>query len=237
MTYLLCTQCAIPAVTPMATPMARQRKSAPPYGYLAVLELAAIARNSHAHEADTDAASSVTISNDASIPSSTENRILTGTVKANKLVGGDGDDEISGDPGYDRLLGEDDHDWLFGGDGKDMLFGNYGNDWLYVQAGDDILKGGAGYDFFRVTVGGDSNNGHDTITDFDVTATTGDIVRTSWQGGGATPSDLRAAGLALGTNTDGDAVLTDSTDTSIFYLTFEGIAQADLVEATHFDFV
>ena len=120
MTYLLCTQCAIPAVTPMATPMARQRKSVPPYGYLAVLGLAAIARNSHAHEADTDAASSVTISNDAKIPNPAENQILTGTVKANKLVGGDGDDEISGDAGYDRLygyagddrlLGEDDHDW------------------------------------------------------------------------------------------------------------------------------
>ena len=82
MTYLLCTQCAIPAVTPMATPMARQRKSVPPYGYLAVLGLAAIARNSHAHEADTDAASSVTISNDASIPNPAENHILTRTVKA-----------------------------------------------------------------------------------------------------------------------------------------------------------
>ena len=115
MTYLLCTKCAIPAVTPMVTPMARQRKSVPPYGYLAVLGLAAIARNSHAHEADTDAASSVTISNDANIPNPAENQILTGTVKANKLVGGDGDDEISGDAGYDRLLGEDDHDWLFGG--------------------------------------------------------------------------------------------------------------------------
>ena len=120
MTYLLCTQCAIPAVTPMATPMARQRKSAPPYGYLAVLGLAAIARNSHAHEADTDAASSVTISNDANIPNPAKNQILTGIVKANKLVGGDSDDEISGDAAYDRLygyagddrlLGEDDHDW------------------------------------------------------------------------------------------------------------------------------
>ena len=108
---LLCTQCAIPDVTPMATPMAKQRKSVPPYGYLAVLGLAAIAPNSHAHEADTDAASSVTISNDANIPNPAENQILTGTVKANKLVGGDSDDEISGDAGYDRLLGEDDHDW------------------------------------------------------------------------------------------------------------------------------
>jgi len=40
----------------------------------------------------------------------------------------------------------------------------------------------------------------------------------------------------LGTN-GSNAVLTDSTDTFNLYLTFEGIAQADLVEATHFDFV
>ena len=39
MTYLLCTQCAIPAVTPMATPMARQRKSVPSYGYLAAMAM------------------------------------------------------------------------------------------------------------------------------------------------------------------------------------------------------
>ena len=219
MTYLLCTQCAIPAVTPMATPMARQRKSVPPYGYLAVLGLAAIARNSHAHEADTDAASSVTISNDASIPSPTENQILTGTVKANKLAGGNGDDEISGDAGYDSLFSHD------------------GNDHLYGGAGNDILGGGEGADIYVIDIGGTADNGSDTITDFDVTATTGDIVRISWQGTGATPTDIAAAGLALGTNTDGDAVLTDSTDTSVIYLTFDGVAQADLVEATHFEIV
>ena len=38
-------------------------------------------------------------------------------------------------------------------------------------------------------------------------------------------------------NNDLLTVLTDSTDTSTIYLTFEGIAQADLVEATHFEFV
>ena len=79
-------------------------------------------------------------------------------------------------------------------------------------------------------------NRSDTITDFDVTSGTGDIVHISWQRGGATPNTLAGAGLALGTNCS-NAVLTDSTDTSIIYLTFEGIAQADLVEATHFQFV
>ena len=87
-----------------------------------------------------------------------------------------------------------------------------------------------------IAVGGNSNSGSDTITDFDVTATTGDKVHISWQGDGATPTTLAGAGLALGTN-GSNAVLTDSTNTSIIYLTFKGIAQADLVEATHFDFV
>ena len=199
MTYLLCTQCAIPAVTPMATPMARQRKSAPPYGYLAVLGLAAIARNSHAHEADTDAASSVTISNDANIANPAENQILTGTVKANKLVGGDVDDEISGDAGYDRLFGHDGNDHLYGGRGNDRLYGGNGIDHLYGQNGHDILHGNIGNDHLS---GGDGE-------DY----------------------------LYGGTNTDGDAVLTDSTDTSVVYLTFDGVAQADLVEATHFEIV
>ena len=179
MTYLLCTQCAIPAVAPMATPMARQRKSVLPYGYLAVLGLAAIARNSHAHEADTDAASSVTISNDASIPSPTENQILTGSVKANKLASGDGDDEISDDAGYARLFGHDGNDHLYGNSYNDRLFGGNGNDHLYGGAGNDILGGGEGADIYVIHIGGTADNGSDTVTDFDVTATTGNIVRIS----------------------------------------------------------
>ena len=146
MTYLLCTQCAIPAVTSMATPMNRQRKSVPPYGYLAVLGLAPIARNSHAHEAGIDAASSVTISNDASIPNPIENQILTGTVKANKLVGGDGDDEISGDAGYDRLFGGNGHDYLYGGRGNDKLLGGPGDDLIFGEAGSDAIYGSKGHD-------------------------------------------------------------------------------------------
>ena len=106
-------------------------------------------------------------------------------------------------------------------------------------AGNDTLTGDIGIDTFVISVdgtGANTLNGSDTITDFDFTAATGDIVRISWQGGGDAPSDLAGAGLALGTN-GSNAVLTDSTDTSIIYLNFEGIAQADLVEADHFEFV
>ena len=211
MTYLLCTQCAIPAVTPMATPMARQRKSVPPYGYLAVLGLAAIARNSHAHEADTDAASSVTISNDANIPNPAENQILTETVKANKLVGGDGNDEISGDAGHDRLFGHDGNDHLYGNYYNDRLSGGKDNDHLYGGRENDRLYGGNGIDHLY------GQNGHDILH--------GNIGNDHLLGGAG--DDVLYGGdgedyLYGGTNTDGDAVLTDSTDTSVIYLTFDG---------------
>ena len=96
--------------------------------------------------------------------------------------------------------------------------------------------GGEGADIYVIDIGGTADNGSDTITDFDVTSGTGDIVQIAWQENSPAPSTLAAAGLALGTN-GSNAVLTDSTDTSIIYLTFEGIAQADLAEATHFEFV
>ena len=142
--------------------------------------------------------------------------------------GGGGSPVITGTAGADTVTGTAGADTINGGAGSDVLNGGAGN---------DILGGGEGADIYVIDIGGTADNGSDTITDFDVTATTGDIVRISWQGTGATPSDIAAAGLALGTNTDGDAVLTDSTDTSVIYLTFDGVAQADLVEATHFEIV
>ena len=151
---------------------------------------------------------------------------------------GTGDnDMIYGRDVDDYLVGWNGNDFLYGYAGNDSLYGTNGDDTLFGGAGNDILGAGEGADIYVIDIGGTADNGSDTITDFDVTATTGDIVRISWQGTGATPSDIAAAGLALGTNTDGDAVLTDSTDTSVIYLTFDGVAQADLIEATHFEIV
>ena len=151
---------------------------------------------------------------------------------------GTGDNDIIyGSDVDDYLVGWNGKDFLYGYAGNASLYGTNGDETLFGGAGNDILGGGEGADIYVIDIGGTADNGSDTITDFDVTATIGDIVRTSWQGGGATPSDLEAAGLALDTNTDGDAVLTDSTDTSVIYLTFDGVAQADLVEATHFEIV
>jgi len=166
------------------------------------------------------------------------NDILSGKWGDDGLNGGDGNDKLRGGKGNDTLNGGNGRDNLHGGAGNDILGGGAGRDTLNGGAGDDTLTGGAGRDTFVISVdgtGANTLNGSDTITDFDVTATTGDIVHISWQGTVTAPSDLAGAGLALGTN-GSNAVLTDSTDTSIIYLTFEGIAQAEL-ETTHFEFV
>ena len=155
---------------------------------------------------------------------------ITGTSVADSLKGSSEANTIRGEGGNDLLTGGDDNDWLYGEAGNDRLDGG---------AGDDTLTGGIGKDTIVISIdstGANTLNGSDTITDFDVTSGTGDIVQIAWQENSPAPSTLAAAGLALGTN-GSNAVLTDSTDTSIIYLTFEGIAQADLAEATHLDFV
>ena len=47
-------------------------------------------------------------------------------------------------------------------------------------------------------VGRNSNSGSDTITDFDVTASTGDKVQIDWRETADAPADLAAAGLHWG---------------------------------------
>ncbi|NQV23898.1 MAG: hypothetical protein HQ518_05965 [Rhodopirellula sp.] len=67
------------------------------------------------------------------------------------LLGGDGDDQLSGS---DTAA-----DVLRGGAGNDQLAGFGGDDLLFGDEGDDLLNGGAGHDTLR---GGD---GLDTVTD------------------------------------------------------------------------
>ncbi len=71
------------------------------------------------------------------------------TLTADKLVGGDGNDTITAGSGADQLGG---------GAGNDNLDGGGGNDTLYGAAGNDILVGGDGSD--RI----DGEGGLDTIT-------------------------------------------------------------------------
>ena len=71
---------------------------------------------------------------------------LSGHTGNDTLKGGSGRDSLSGGSGNDSLFGNDDQDSLNGGDGNDLLTGDAGNDTLDGGAHDDTLDSGAGSD-------------------------------------------------------------------------------------------
>lgn len=89
---------------------------------------------------------------------------ITATNAATRTYdGGDGNDVLNGGSVADNLIG---------GSGDDTISGGGGNDTIVGGAGADSLTGGAGSDRF---VFNNATEGVDTITDFDPTATTGDL--------------------------------------------------------------
>ena len=76
-----------------------------------------------------------------------------GTTGNDTLVGGSGDDHLSGGKGNDFLVGGAGQDVLRGGQGDDILIGELGNDVLHGGRENDILLHSAG-------------DGQDTITGF-----------------------------------------------------------------------
>ena len=72
---------------------------------------------------------------------------LTGDDDDNRLDGGAGDDLLSGGLDGDALIGGDGNDTLDGGDGNDLLEGGAGADTLDGGTGVDTLQGGAGDDY------------------------------------------------------------------------------------------
>ncbi|MGI2034674.1 DUF5801 repeats-in-toxin domain-containing protein [Rhizobium panacihumi] len=66
--------------------------------------------------------------------------------QADHIVGGDGDDWISGLGGDDRLEGGNGADTIWGGDGNDRINGGSGDDILYGDAGEDRIYGSDGND-------------------------------------------------------------------------------------------
>lgn len=98
---------------------------------------------------------------------------LAGTSGDNTLEGGAGNDFLGGAGGDDVLKGGSGNDVVLGGAGEDSMSGGSGNDTLNGGAGDDRIyggltgddqmTGGLGADTFVFNAGG----GHDTITDFD----------------------------------------------------------------------
>lgn len=74
------------------------------------------------------------------------NDTLTGDINNNKIDGGAGRDILTGASGADSLLGGAGDDNLSGGAGDDNLTGDVGNDTLNGGAGSNVLNGGAGDD-------------------------------------------------------------------------------------------
>lgn len=79
------------------------------------------------------------------------NDLLTGTDGADDLAGGGGNDTLHGMEGDDWIFGDDTYDpagndVLYGGEGSDTLAGNGGHDTLNGGDGDDRLFGGEGDD-------------------------------------------------------------------------------------------
>ncbi|HEY7120881.1 MAG TPA: C2 family cysteine protease [Tepidisphaeraceae bacterium] len=78
------------------------------------------------------------------------NDTITGSSADNVLFGGAGDDVIRGMDGNDTMEGSLGNDSIFGGDGDDSMSGGVGDDTLVSIGGGqaDSLSGGAGFDSF-----------------------------------------------------------------------------------------
>jgi Ca2+-binding RTX toxin-like protein len=90
-----------------------------------------------------------------------------GTVGADKLTGGGGDDILSGAP-QDNPGADTGNDVLKGLNGRDTLRGFGGDDWLDGGSGDDVMQGDAGNDTYVVNRTTDqvieaANAGYDTV--------------------------------------------------------------------------
>lgn len=99
------------------------------------------------------------------------------------VIGGSGNDALTGDGSATRLVGNNGNDTLRGGDGNDFLSGGNGADQLFGDAGNDTLTGGAGADAM------DGGAGIDTALYTEKTVS----VEVALKGGTATP--VRVGGI------------------------------------------
>lgn len=93
---------------------------------------------------------------------------LVGTAEGDRLTGGEGNDTIWGENGFntlageagnDEILGGIDNDTIYGGNGNDTINGSQGDDNLSGDLGNDILNGGDGGDILDGGEGDDNLNG------------------------------------------------------------------------------
>jgi Ca2+-binding RTX toxin-like protein len=138
------------------------------------------------------------------------NDTITATNSATRTYdGGDGNDVLNGGSVADNLIGRTGDDTISGGGGNDTIVGGTGL---------DSLTGGGGSDRF---VFNNASEGTDTITDFDPTATTGDLFNVSSSGfatiGGL--GTLAASRFFLGAaaTTTGHRFLYDSSNGNLWF--------------------
>jgi Ca2+-binding RTX toxin-like protein len=103
--------------------------------------------------------------NIANVVGGSGNDTLTGDAWQNVLDGGAGNDSLGGKAGYDTLnggtgndsmIGGTGVDTLNGGEGSDSIAGNEDGDTAYGNQGDDTIDGGKGLDFLYGGVGNDT---------------------------------------------------------------------------------
>jgi Ca2+-binding RTX toxin-like protein len=155
------------------------------------------------------------------------NDSLTGGDDDDTLIGGLGSDSLSGDAGNDSLDGGGANDTLLGGGGNDTLLGDAGNDSLDGGGANDRLIGGLGNDTLTGGLGADrfvynnSNEGPDTITDFNVSQ---DFIQVSAVGfGGGLTTGTLVAGSPLFLSGAGITSATNSTQRFIYNTTNGGL--------------
>lgn len=148
----------------------------------------------------------------------TVDNLLDGGDGSDILDGGDGADTLTGGTGDDNISGGDGADFLKSGSGQDTLDGGEGNDTLMNAAGDDSLVGGAGDDLIVATQGADTLEG-DAGNDTLMGGTGGDSLD------GGADNDLLLGDLAgvtfNGSGTDGSALVTNITDFPQTQLSYE----------------
>jgi hypothetical protein len=85
--------------------------------------------------------------------------VITGSPASNTLTGGGGRDRVDGGPGVDSVSGGTENDAVFGGADADDVLGETGDDGLDGGPGDDNLFGGSGEDGLGGAAGDDNLDG------------------------------------------------------------------------------
>ncbi|TAN65811.1 MAG: hypothetical protein EPN17_15535 [Methylobacter sp.] len=95
-----------------------------------------------------------------------EDKVLPGKPVNDTLLGGNGNDSLTGLAGNDSLVGGFGADTLDGGDGNDTLFGGLGADNLTGGSGNDVFKYNSPTELGDGSYMSSGSYNRDTITDF-----------------------------------------------------------------------